>query len=123
MMIWELCFPIPPWILEAFGITPGIFLEIEFFFCRDNPDREENLIVITLWLNRVVDLDNDDQSHRVESLTLNFRFSWPNQYHVPDKEYCRNLAPSTVSKGSDDTFANTDWSQGPPAPNYHLLSP
>ena len=121
--IWEFHFSIPPWILEAFGITPGIFLEVEFFLCRDDPDREENSIVITIWLNRVVDLNNSDQPNTVELITLNFRFSWPNQYHVPDEEYHRNLAPSTVSKGSSDTFANTNWSPGSPVPQYNSLSP
>ena len=123
MRIWEFWFPIPPWILEAFSITPGILLEVELFLCRDDPDREENLIIIIIWLNRVVYLNNGDQPHRLETITLNFRFSWPNQYHISDEEYHRNIAPSNISKGSDNTFANTNWSPGSPAPYYNSLSP
>ena len=123
MRLWEFHFPIPPWLLEVFGIMPGVFLEIEVFICRDDPDRKENSFIATLWLNRVVDIKEPDQPHRAESVTFNFSFSWPNPYHISDEEYCQNLAPSEVSEGSNDTFVNTDWMPDSPAPDYRNLSP
>ena len=62
----------------------------------------------------------------IESSVLNFGFSWPNENHTPDEEYHENLAPSVVSKGSNDPFANSHWSPGStnsPVPNYNSLSP
>ena len=71
-----------------------------------------------------MDLTDGDQPHFIESSVLNFRFLWP-KHHVPDEEYHRNLGTTSVSEGSDDTFANTEWSPGPssPTPIYNSLSP
>ena len=72
-----------------------------------------------------MDITDRDQPHFIKSSVLNFGFLWPNQYHVPYKEYQRNLRTTSVSEGSNDTFANTEWSPGPssPTPNYNSLSP
>ena len=122
---WEFQFSIPPWILEVFGIVPGVFLEVEISICRDQCDREETSIVISIWQNRVIDLTNGDQPYFIESSVLNFGFSSPNQYYVSDSEYHRNLGTQSVLEGSNDTFANTDWSPGSPTPTpqYNSLSP
>ena len=122
---WEFHFSIPPWLLEVFGLVPGVFLEVEIFICRDQPDREDDSIVISIWLNWVIDLTDGDQPHFIKSSDLNFGFSWPNSNHVSDKEYHRNLRTTLISEGSDDTFANSDWSPGSdtPAPQYNSLSP
>ena len=78
-----------------------------------------------VWFTRVIDLTDRDQPHSVESSVFNFRFLWPNTYHVPHKESQWGLWSTSVSKGSDDTFTNTDWTPGPssPAPCYNSLSP
>ena len=50
---------------------------------------------------------------------------WPNPHHIPHEEYQANLQATSVSEGSDDTFANTIWTPGlsSPAPNFNSLSP
>ena len=123
MRTWEFHFPIPPWILEFFGIPPGVFLEVEFFICRDNPDREEITVVATLWLNRVVAVDEPDQPHKAESIEFNFMFSWPNLYCIHEERYSHHVAPSEVSKGSNDTFGSAELAPNTPAPNYWSISP
>ena len=100
-------------------------LEVEIFICRDQPEREENLVAISIWLNQVTELTDGDQPHFIESSTLNFEFTWPNPHHIPHEEYQANLRAETVSEGSDNTFANTVWTPGPssPAPKFNTLSP
>ena len=125
MRTWEFQFPIPPWILEVFSLVPGVFLEVEIFINRDQPDREENSVAISIWLNWVVNLTDRDQPHFIESSVLNFEFTWPNQYHIPYEEHQANLRAESVSEGSNETFANTDWMPGSltNAPEYQSLSP
>ena len=118
---WEFQFPIPPWILEVFGLVPGIFLEVEIFISRDQPEREENSFAISIWLNWVVNLTGGDQPHFIESSTLNFKFTWPNPHHILHEEYQAKLRTTSVSEGSD-TFANTDWSPGPSSLAPHWLT-
>ena len=125
MQTWDFRFPIPPWILQVFDLEPGVLLKVEIFICRDQPDREENSVAISIWLNRVMTLLDRDQPHFIESSILNFKFTWPNPHHIPHEEYQANLCTTTVSEGSNDTFANTVWSPGPssPAPHFNTLSP
>ena len=121
---WEFWFPIPPLILQVFGLLPGVLLDIEIFICRDQPEREENSVAISIWLNQVTTLTDGEQPHFIESSILNFKFTWPNPHHIPHEEYQENLRATSVSEGSD-TFANTERSPGPSslAPHFNSLSP